>query len=220
MMLFDIGANRGDACYAALNKGFTKIIALEPAPRIYRELVNNFIYSQVVPIKMAVSDTDYETVEFYEADEDGLSSLNKDWLTAYNLPYAGKPFRTIRATTITMDTLVDIYGTPDLTKIDVEGAEWFVFRGMSRHHGLLTFEWTDATITEHQAQIEYLAGLGYSEVGPQFIVNHLDEPDEWFPIDGFDMSGWVDLHAAAWIESGWRAAGLRPTADVGMCWVR
>ena len=62
------------------------------------------------------------------------------------MPYAGKAFRTIQATTITLDSLADIYGVPDLIKIDVEGAEWSVFRGMTRKMGMLSFEWTLATL--------------------------------------------------------------------------
>lgn len=220
MMLFDIGANRGDACVAAINKGFDKIIALEPAPVIYRELVKNFIYSKVIPVRMAVSNTNNERVEFYEAQEDGLSTLNKEWLTSETLPYNGKPFRTVAVNTITMDRLVEIYGTPDLTKIDVEGAEWSVFNGMTKHHGMLTFEWTDVTISEHQQQLDYLKSLGYKEVGPQFITNHLDEPNKWFPIKKFRLGEWVSENAREWKETGWKEAGLRPTADVGMCWVR
>ena len=174
MLLFDIGANRGDAVVAGLNKGFTKIIAVEAAPRIFTQLVSNFIYNPaVVPLKMAVSSESSQTVEFYEAEEDGLSSLNKDWLTDPELPYAGKPYRTIKVNTITVDDLVKIYGVPDLMKIDVEGAEWSVFKGMTKKYGILTFEWTNVTIGEHCAQLEYLASLGYTEIAPQFIVNHL-----------------------------------------------
>ena len=117
-LFFDVGANRGDATVAALNLGYD-VIALEPS-RVYADLVKNFIYdSRVIPLKFAVSDKDNERVEFYEAQEDGLSTLNKEWLTSDTMPYAGKPFRTIHATTITIDTLAKIYGEPDLIKIDV-----------------------------------------------------------------------------------------------------
>ncbi|CAB4174112.1 fkbM_fam, methyltransferase, FkbM family [uncultured Caudovirales phage] len=223
MLLFDIGANRGDAVVAGLNKGFTKIIAIEAAPRIYKQLVSNFIYNPaVVPLKFAVSEKDEEQIEFYEAEEDGLSSMNKAWLTAEDMPYAGKPYRTVTATTITIDTLVKLYGTPDLMKIDVEGAEWSVFRGMSKNHGKLAFEWTDITVKEHESQLAYLASIGYTEYAPQFIVNHLEEPTEWFSLAYFgnDLGGWVDSHKADWEAGGWKVANLRPTADVGMCWVR
>lgn len=221
MILFDIGANRGDATYAGLQKGFTKIIAVEAAPKVFYELVRNFIYtSEVVPLRFAVSDSDNQTIEFYEAQEDGLSTMNKGWLTDPSMPYNGKPFRTIKANTITIDTLCALYGEPDLIKIDVEGAEWSVLRGMTKHHGMLAFEWTDATLSEHQKQLEYLEGLGYSEVAPQFIVNHLDQPSEWHVLKSFDMSDWVRKNAPEWTGGGWRTANLRPTADVGMLWVR
>lgn len=220
MLLFDIGANRGDAVIAGLNKGYG-VVACEPAPKIFKELAKNFIYdSRVIPLKVAISDSDNQRVEFYEADEDGLSTLNKEWLTSSTLPYSGKPFRTIQANTLTLDTLVDLYGTPDLIKIDVEGAEWLVFKGMTQNHGKLTFEWTDATINEHCEQIEYLQKIGYSEVAPQFIVQHLEEPTEWFPIKGFDLKAWISSNKNGWEKGGWKEANLRPTADVGMLWVR
>lgn len=225
MRLYDIGANRGDATIAGINKGFDHIIAVEPAPRIYKELVKNFIYTPgVVPLRVAVSHEDGMVVEFYEAEEDGLSTMNKDWLTSDDMPYNGKPFRTIRVNTVSLDTLVDIYGPADLIKVDVEGAEWSVFNGMSKNLGKLAFEWTDVTLDDHEEQLWHLHGLGYTEVAPQFITHHLEEPSDWVPLldeNGyFSLRNWVSGHAKEWKETGWKEAGLRPTADVGMCWVR
>ena len=217
-LFFDIGANRGDATVAALALGYD-VIAVEPS-RVYAELVKNFIYEpRVIPIKFAVSDKDNERVEFYEAEEDGLSTLNKEWLTADTMPYAGKPFWTTYAHTITIDTLAEIYGQPDLIKIDVEGGEWSVFNGMICKYKMLTFEWTQETLEEHQKQLHYLKALGYTEVAPQFIEPHLDQPTEWHDID-LDLMAWRDQNADAWESDGWKRNELRPTADVGMCWVR
>lgn len=220
MLCFDIGANRGDFTIAALAKGYD-VIALEPAPRVFGELVKNFIYNpHVTPLHYAVSTSDYETVEFYEAEEDGLSTLNETWLLGESMPYAGKPYRTITATTITLDTLALKYGVPDLIKIDVEGAEWNVFKGLSSKMGTIAFEWTLETLHEHQHQLEYLAHGGYTEVGPQFIEHHCQEPDKWFSIDKFNMDTWVAHNSDRWIDGNWRKSNLRPTADVGMLWVR
>ena len=220
MILFDIGANRGDAVVAGLNKGY-KVIALEPAPRVFKELVCNFIYNpNVIPLKFAVSNSDNSIVEFYECIEDGLSTLERSWLTDDSMPYNGKEFRTITANTITLDTLAEKYGKPDLIKIDVEGAEWFVFKGLTQYLGKLTFEWTDVTIEEHQKQLEYLEIFGYTEVAPQFIVNHLDEPTEWYPLKDFSLTNWINDHKDEWTNNKWKEANLRPTADVGMIWVR
>lgn len=218
--MFDIGANRGDAVIAGREKGY-KVIALEPGPTIFKNLVSNFIYdSEVVPLKFAVSDKDYEIIEFYEASEDGLSTINREWLTSETMPYGGKEFRTIKCLTITVDTLANIYGNPDLIKIDVEGAEWSVFKGMTKKYGTIAFEWTNVTIGEHQSQIEYLEKLGYTEIGPQFIENHLQEPEKWYPIKKQRLDDWVIQNLSEWEDRKWKQSNLRPTADVGMCWIR
>lgn len=220
MLCFDIGANRGDFTLAALAKGY-RVVALEPAPRVFSALVGNFIYNlNVTPLKYAVSGSDYATIEFFEADEDGLSTLNLDWLTDESMPYAGKPYRTIKATTITIDTLALKYGTPDLIKIDVEGAEWSVFKGLSSKMGTIAFEWTDATLDEHDLQIQYLAHGGYTQVAPQFIEHHCQQPEIWYDIADFDLGAWHNEYAPQWESADWKRSNLRPTADVGMLWVR
>jgi FkbM family methyltransferase len=219
MLMFDVGANRGDAVIAGLNKGY-KVIALEPGPRVFKELVSNFIYNtNVIPLKFAVSDSDDSLIEFYECIEDGLSTIERSWLTDPSMPYEGKEFRTISATTITIDTLAKIYGSPDLIKIDVEGAEWSVFRGMTKKYGMLTFEWTINTIDEHIKQIDYLKSLGYKKIAPQFIEHHLQEPKEWFNIKDQRLDNWVIENKDKWENGGWKESNLRPTADVGMVWL-
>jgi FkbM family methyltransferase len=220
MLCFDIGANRGDFTVAALARGY-QVVALEPAPRVFAELVRNFIYNpDVTPLRFAVSGSDYERVEFFEAEEDGLSTLNPEWLTNEDMPYAGKPYRTVAATTITLDTLALKYGTPDLIKIDVEGAEWSVFKGLSSKMGTIAFEWTLATMADHQLQLEYLLHGGYTEVGPQYIEHHCQEPDTYYKLSTFDLTAWHEGAKKIWERENWKASGLRPTADVGMLWVR
>jgi FkbM family methyltransferase len=223
MLLFDVGANRGDAVLAGLTQGY-RVIALEAAPRVYAELVGNFIYNpNVVPLRMAVSDKDGERLKFYEADEDGLSSLNKDWLTKDGMPYKGKFHREVEVNTITIDTLADKYGDPDLIKIDVEGAEWQVLKGMTRKYGTVAFEWTFETLCEHEDQLDYLWTLGYTEVAARFIEHHLQEPPAWGKLqkdNARQLLAWHQLNSDDWIDEDWKVAGLRPTADVGMVWVR
>jgi FkbM family methyltransferase len=218
LLLFDIGANRGDAVVVGLEQGYT-VVAVEPS-RVFAQLVSNFIYdSRVTPLRCAVSNTNDQLVEFYEAEEDGLSTLNKDWLTSDQMPYNGKPYTTTSASTVTIDALANKYGHPDLIKIDVEGAEWNVLKGMTRAYGVVAFEWTLATLDEHQKQLQYLAGLGYTHVGPQFIEHHLQQPSEWHDLSDFDFHGWRTSNAPLWEKDGWKASMLRPTADVGMVWV-
>jgi hypothetical protein len=224
MLLFDIGANAGGATAVGLAKGY-KVIALDAAPRIFQTLVKNYIYNpNVIPLRYAVSNTNYDTVEFYETtDTDALSTLNIEWLTSDTMPYNGFNYRTIKATTITVDKLAEIYGEPDLMKIDVEGAEWNILRGMTKYHGKLALEWTIQTIEEHEAQMDYLYSLGYREYAPQYIVEHLKEPTEWFPLQENNRGAFVQWHfdtKDAWESGGWKMANIRWSADVGMLWAR
>lgn len=222
MLFFDIGANRGDATEVALSRGY-EVVALEPAP-IYSQLVRRYIYDRrVLCLRNAVSDKDGDYVDFYVADEDGLSTLNKEWLTADNMPYAGKSYYTTQVNTVTIDTLARIYGEPDLIKIDVEGAEWSVLRGMTRAYGTLCLEWTFATLDQHETQMDYLYSLGYREAAAQYIVGHLEQPQVWGelqPTNARQLLAWHQTTSDAWIDGEWQSAGLRPTADVGMLWVR
>ncbi len=223
MLLFDIGANRGDATLVALQKDYD-VIAVEPAPRVFGQLLKNFIYNpRVTPLRYAVSNTDYDLIEFYECVEDGLSTLNKEWLTNEAMPYYGKEYRTVKATTITIDTLADKFGVPDLIKIDVEGAEWSALRGMQRKYSKLTMEWTFETLTEQKKQMDYMYKLGYRNYSAQYIVNHLQEPENWFilqPNNKHELLTFHQMTSDDWIDGGWQEAGLRPTADVGMLWFR
>lgn len=221
MLFFDIGANRGDATLAGLQKDYD-VVAVEPAPRVFGELVKNFIYNpRVTPLRYAVGEKDYERIEFYECVEDGLSTTNKDWLTDATMPYFGKSYRTVKATTITIDTLADKFGAPDLIKIDVEGGEWAALRGMTKRYGKIAVEWTFETMKEHEAQMDYMFSIGYTKVGLQYIVNHLEEPEEWYLLEADNknqMLIWHQETSDAWIDGEWQKAGLRPTADVGMMW--
>jgi FkbM family methyltransferase len=223
-LLFDIGANRGDAVVAGLHHGFQKIIAVEAAPRMYSELVRNFLYeSTVVPLKFAISDKNDERVEFYECVEDGLSSLEKGWLTDPNMPYHGKQFKTIQVVTCTLDFLIEQYGNPTLVKIDVEGAESQVLAGLTRKPKNLSFEWTINTLDEHIEQLKRLKEVnGYTEYALQYITHHLAKPDEYRPInDPEELRQWILDTREWWMTKGWlEQGGLRQTADVGMIWVK
>lgn len=219
----DVGANRGDAVANGLLMGFDKVVAIEPAHKVYRELVIRYLHDpQVIPLKLALSDTCDERVEFYECVEDGLSTIEKKWLTDPAMPYNGKEFRTVQATTCTLDHIIDLYGNPELVKIDVEGAESKVLAGLTKKPEKLCLEWTIQTLDEHVEQLRRLRDVnGYTEYAPQYITDYLIEPEGYLPLVPEDFPRWIEDTKDQWQSSGWvEAGGFRPTADVGMLWVR
>lgn len=222
MLVFDIGANIGEATAVALNKlGADKVVALEPAPKMISRLANYFSTDpRVVPLKLAVSNTDDLEIEFYECVEDGLSTTNLDWLEDDSAPYKGKPYKTIKAYTVTLDSLIKTYGEPDLMKVDVEGAELSVLEGLTHKSGTIAFEWHINWYQEVDKCLEYLYKLGYKEFAPQYIVQHLQEPVDWYPIHSIPFIDWQKASKDKWENGLWKEANLRPTADAGMIWVK
>ena len=224
-ILFDIGANRGDATACGLQKGFDKIIAVEPAPKVFSLLVRAYAYNPaVIPLKFAISNSNGEEIEFYECVEDGLSSIEKSWLTDPDMPYNGNEFRTIKAVACTADWLIEQYGLPDLMKIDVEGGESQVLEGLTKKPKNICLEWSYATLDQHVEQLRRLKEVnGYTEYCLQYITHYLDEPSfDYRPInDPDELKQWIADTQEWWESTGWEEQGrLRPTADVGMLWVR
>lgn len=225
-LCFDIGANVGEATVQALEAGYRRVVALEPAPIVFEKLRDNFKYdNRVVPLKLAASNSSGETVEFYECVEDGLSTLDRNWLTAAGSRYGGKPFSVISAETIKIDKLVKLYGVPDLVKIDVEGAEEQVIKGMSCKPKNLAFEWHEEHLDICYRILNRLRKKnGYTQYALQYITHHMHAPREYRPLVGLKMSdllGWHNEMRGAWEAGGWiDAGGLRPTSDAGMIWVR
>jgi FkbM family methyltransferase len=129
--VLDIGAHVG---YAALRfAGWTgasgRVVCFEPVPAHLTQLSANLhvngYESRTTVVPMAVSDEEVER-DFYDSgrSNSGMSSLN---------PRAGRaPSRRVRTTTV--DAWLKRTGVTEiaLTKIDVEGAEALVVRGMTR----------------------------------------------------------------------------------------
>lgn len=230
-LFFDVGANRGEATWIALNTyGFDKVIAFEPAPRMYKLLAENYFYDQrVVPLKVAVSDVGNETIEFYECGNgelnqgDGSSTMELSWIKGEDSRIKDIEYRTVRANTCTIDWAIEQYGIPHLVKIDVEGGESKVIAGMSYKPERLCFEWHIEHMDRHVEDLKRLAKInGYTEYALQYITHHLLEPTEYRPISEADsIYNWLDETRDAWQSSGWIEGGhLRQQADVGMIWVR
>lgn len=221
MIVFDIGANRGEATAAALELGADTVLALEPAPKMFIKLAHTYATDKrVIPLKLVASAKDNKYIEFYECVEDGLSTMDLNWIQGEKAPYGDKAYKTIKAHTVTIDMLSGVYGTPDLIKVDVEGAELSVLEGMTKKMGTVTFEWQLKWEDQVPKCLEHLLWLGYTEFSPQYIVEHLKEPTRWYGIETYSFKQWHKDTRDAWENGLWKEANLRPTADAGMIWVK
>lgn len=135
-IVFDIGANIGytSILFSTIVGDDGKVIACEPVKKSF-ELLQRALREKnnVVCLNVAASDQLGEVTIFVPKSLDLASCL----------PVVGA--ENVKVKTETVDSIADVYGTPDFVKIDVEGYEVNVFRGMSKivshdHRPIIIFE--------------------------------------------------------------------------------
>jgi FkbM family methyltransferase len=176
-MFFDIGANIGKWSLSNVNN-CEKIIAIEASPYTFKRLVDNIIGNRkIIPLSYAVCNSDKEFIEFYNCSADTLSTINKDWLDSEKSRfYKQYNYNVINCKTITIDKLIQEYGTPELIKIDVEGGEFECLSSLTQKVKNICFEWASETNDITFKCLDYLKSLGYNEFAIQLEDNYTYRP--------------------------------------------
>lgn len=177
-LCFDIGAHIGKWSLQNIHN-FNKIIALEPSTKTFEILVKNCAEQNIICLNYAVSNDIREQIDFYEASNvSTISSINKDWLCSKESRFFGHKHSLTTCNSISLDRLVELYGTPDLIKIDVEGAEDLVVLSLSKKVKTLCFEWAREFnyVTTHC--IDHLLRIGFKKFYVQFEDKYSYVPKE------------------------------------------
>lgn len=177
-MFFDIGANTGQWALANVNQS-EKILAVEASPITFEKLVANVKdHPSIIPLNYAVCKNEGKDIEFYQADSDTLSTLNKDWLTNESSRFYNTGYTKIVCKSIHLDTLISQYGVPSFIKIDVEAGEFQCIQSLTQKVDLLAFEWAAETNTITFQCIDYLLTLGFTRFHIQLADEYLYRPRE------------------------------------------
>ena len=72
--------------------------------------------------------------------------------------------------TTSLDDVIRVHGKPDLVKIDVEGYELEVIRGLSQKGTIkhLCFEWAEEVADDTVRAVEHLQRIGFTRFATQF----------------------------------------------------
>jgi FkbM family methyltransferase len=145
-LVFDVGANYGEYSHVFLRLG-AKVIAMEPNPSCAKVLARYRSKDLTVRCQ-AVGDREGDITLFVGA-RSGHSTVSSEWMEKAMTTGADYRWKnTISVPMTTLDRLQLEYGTPDFIKIDVEGYEASVLRGMSFRTRALGFEFHACTVDQ------------------------------------------------------------------------
>lgn len=181
-LVFDIGAAEGYHTEVLRRLG-CRVVCVEPQPRFVAVLERRFAGDLDVTIEACGAGAEIGELELaVSVGDPELSTFAVDkWSTG---PYAGRSWEQRALVPITtIDALIERHGLPVFVKIDVEGYEVEVLRGMSQAPPVLSFEFNAALLDDVEACLTRLREVGARSFNFSRGRRHQLVADDWLPAD-------------------------------------
>ena len=189
-LCFDVGANIGERSEILLSLGH-RVIAFEPNPAMWRELLCR-CPGLVLKTEALGRAPSQATLYAPAGARHSMASLDPQWSETTladigRAPVADESTHVYPVQVSTLDTAIAEHGRPHYIKIDVEGWEPEVLRGLSQSVPLLSFEMhaSPRGVSRATECLAHLQQLGFTAInatpaeGCRFLF------PEWQRIDGF-----------------------------------
>ncbi len=188
-LAFDLGAHVGNhaRCFAGLG---ARVLAVEPQPEFAAWLRRLFrARPEVTVLECAIAAAPGE-VELYQSPRTPtVATVSRRWIDAVR---ASPGFDQVRwasgvgVPATTLDALIARYGLPRFCKIDVEGYEAVVLRGLSQPIPALAFEYVPAASDVARRAAGLLTALGPYRFNPTIGERRRFVWEQWRPINALD----------------------------------
>src|SRR5207302_5639177 len=162
-LCFDVGAHMGSRTGVFLRLG-ARVICIEPQEACLRRLHKIFEDNKnVIVVDKAVGDHEGEGELAICEDASTISTMSDKWRTEGRFSKDFDWTKTQRVAIVTLDRLISLYGRPVFCKIDVEGFERPVLRGLTKPIPFISFEFTREFLDDAKKCMTHLRSIGRVE---------------------------------------------------------
>ncbi len=192
-LAFDIGSHVGDRVASFRRLGM-RVVAVEPQPLLARFL--RLLYGldpKVTVVEAAVGSAPGEMMLHLNLDNPTVSTVSADFIHAAGTDRAWRGQRWERRVAVpvtTLDALIRRFGEPRFVKIDVEGVEDQVLRGLSNAPSALSFEFTTIQRSVARAALVECRRLGLERFNAALGESQRLLHPTWLSGDG--VRAWLD----------------------------
>ena len=160
-LCFDVGAFQGDRTQMFLKLG-ARVIAIEPQEKNIEYLRQRFSQNDSFRlVGKGLAEREGNLPFFLNEESGSISTFSDQWKKGRFSNCRWNKGQLVPTTTL--NKLIEEFGPPDFCKIDVEGFELQVLKGLSRPLPLISFEFTKEFFDDAKSCIDHLLTLGRME---------------------------------------------------------
>jgi FkbM family methyltransferase len=202
-LVFDVGANVGNRSKIFLKLG-ARVVAFEPQDNCAALLESVLRNEPRFTLVTKALGAEQGSAQMLISDASVLSTLSSNWIDAAKKSGRLREWSWGKAQTVqvtTLDQMIALHGHPAFIKIDVEGFELEVMRGLTTPVRQMSFEFASETLDRTFGCIDHLLALDPSTRFQVSLGESMEfDLADWVPAGAIKecMSNLVDQDAMAW----------------------